>query len=159
MSTPLAEAKERALRYLERQDRTCLEVRTRLERYGYSSEVVEEVTAWLVALGYIDDERYAEAFAREKRRAGWGGLRIRQVLLRKGIAGELAKRVTQDNTIPESLVELVRRRFGTQARTDPRLAYRRASAFLARRGHDFETISDVVRRALGTEEESGPEAG
>jgi SOS response regulatory protein OraA/RecX len=80
------EARGRALRFLETRERTAKELADRLRRYGYEADVVESTVAWCVELGYVDDGRFAAAYVREKRRAGWGPRRLRTELARKGVA-------------------------------------------------------------------------
>ncbi len=60
---PLARAKNVALRYLAAAARTEAQVRARLARAELSAEA-EEVVAWLLRLGYLDDAAYARARAR-----------------------------------------------------------------------------------------------
>lgn len=159
MEHSLARARERALRFLEHRDRTRREVEVRLLRYGYEPQTVDEVIAWLEELGYLNDARYAAAFAAEKRRAGWGPLRIRQSLSRRGVHPDLVREVTEDRGFPEALVETVRRRFVQAALADPAAARRRAVSFLARRGHDSDTIAAIVGAALGSGAETREDAG
>ncbi|MBC7292622.1 MAG: RecX family transcriptional regulator, partial [Thermoleophilia bacterium] len=60
-------ARSRALRLLEARGRTAREVERRLLTAGFADEVVAEVILWLSDLGYLNDERYAAAYAAEKR--------------------------------------------------------------------------------------------
>ena len=49
----------------------------------------EEVLETLCREGYVDDTRYARAFARDKSALqGWGNLKIKLALQRKGIAAD-----------------------------------------------------------------------
>ena len=49
----------------------------------------EEILEILCKAGYIDDARYARAFARDKSSLeGWGSAKIKLTLLRKGISAE-----------------------------------------------------------------------
>lgn len=145
----LAEAKSRALRFLGHRDRSRREVEERLARYGYEPAILEAVTAWLEGLGYLDDVRYAEALGADKRRQGWGPGRIRQELQRRGVPADVADGVVGKRVDEEDLVALVRRRFGALAATDGSLAKRRAHAYLARKGHEWDVIVRVTREALG----------
>jgi regulatory protein len=61
--TPLARAKGIALRYLASAARTEAQVRARLARAELAGEA-DEVVAWLLRLGYLDDAAYARARAR-----------------------------------------------------------------------------------------------
>ena len=154
-----AQARARALRFLGHQDRSCREVEVRLERYGYAEPVIAEVVKWLQGLGYLDDVRYAQAFTEEKLRAGWGPVRIRQALLREGVVPDVVAEQLRGGGEALALVEMVRRRFGALAEQDPRAARRKAEGFLARNGHEWDVIRQVVQSALGARVENGRDAG
>lgn len=162
-----AKARHRALNYLQARERSPLEVRERLRRYGYDEDLVGEVTAWLEDIGLLDQERFARALATARLHAGWSRRRILAELARKGVTSPEAEEavdvvtatsmvssvsglVEVDPVCDESkedalLVGLVRRRFGRQLAEDPEGGQRRALAFLVRRGHDWERARRVIR--------------
>jgi regulatory protein len=182
-------ARERALRLLEVRDRSARELESRLRAEGLEPAVVSSTLDWLRGLGYIDDRRFASRFASAKLAAGWGVRRIRVGLLQKGvdravIEESLAEALPAEAERPGALQEaptgvpgegaveglqpvlaLARRRFAAQFATDPQKAGRRLAGFLARRGHDWETI-DRIEALLRAEAASdadgsagGPDAG
>lgn len=146
-------ARSRALHLLALRDRSRRELETRLRDLGFSHQVVADTATWLGALGYLDDRRFAERYAAEKLRAGWGSRRISSELLRKGIERaqiEQALDVERDNAQAalegsEALRTLVHRRFARQFATDADAAERRLMGYLARRGYDWETSARVAR--------------
>ena len=73
--TPLALAKEQALRLLAARPRTEAQIRERLARDGLA-EVASEVVAWLLRLGYLDDDAYARTRARSLTAPGRLGPRL-----------------------------------------------------------------------------------
>lgn len=155
MEDTVTKARGRAVRFLEYQDRTCHEVEQRLLRYGYTEEMASEVVEWLRDLDYLDDGRFARNLASQKRREGWGPVRIRQALLRKGVSAELVAAVIDEPIDLDALVAMVRRRFAAAAAAEPAAARRKAASFLARKGHKWEIIAQVLARALdaGVEED------
>ncbi len=146
-------ARSRALHLLASTDRTRREVETRLRELGFGQEIIADTSAWLGSLGYLDDRRFAERYAAEKLRAGWGPRRIYSELLRKGVERALveealdAERSNSQVVVEGSgaLMVLVRKRFGKQFAVDPEGAERRMAGYLARRGYDWETIGRVAR--------------
>lgn len=163
-------ARSRALLLLEHRERSTHEMEQRLARAGFEPQVVEEVVAWLLGLGYLDDQRFASSYTASKRRAGWGPVRIRRELALKGVASplvEAALRPAEGSAQgsaggsegategEEALVGTLRRKFAEAARRDPPGARRRAAAFLARRGHPWPDIQRLLRLALGRAEEGG----
>jgi SOS response regulatory protein OraA/RecX len=156
-------ARARALRFLGHRERSRAEVTRRLLQDEYPAALVEEVGDWLEGLGYVDDQRYAAAFARHKRAAGWGARRIASELEHQGVErdiarGEAAEPADEDASVSDGagapssgrsvaedrLIALVCRRFGTQLVAGDEGADRRAGAFLARRGHEWQTIRRVL---------------
>jgi regulatory protein len=146
-------ARETALRVLTARDRSRQEVRLRLRRAEFAPELVEETIAWLVDRGYVDDSRFASLYAAEKARGGWGKHRIASELARKGVSRNVIGEVLEELSSGDDqagagvgpLVELARRRFGSQLATDPSGAARRVAGFLGRRGYDWDTIRSVLR--------------
>ena len=55
----LTRAKKRALYLLTDQDRTEKQLREKLEKTGYSGQVIEETIEYVRSFGYIDDLRYS----------------------------------------------------------------------------------------------------
>ena len=164
-SDPEALVKARALRYLGGRDRSRREVELRLRRYGHDARLVSVVIAWLEELGYVDDQRFALAYAREKLRSGWGGRRIRAGLAAAGVPSVLIEKTLDavaaevvdggGESVEDALVALVVRRFGRAWEQDPAGTARRASAFLQRRGHDWETVKRVLQVAFESDDEQG----
>ena len=159
-------ARERAVHLLAVRDRSCHEVRLRLQQAGFSPAVVEGTVAWLVGLDYLDDARFAARYSVEKARSGWGPRRIGAELARKGVERKLVGEVLSgEGSEPAggaegiaALTTLARRRFGAQLDRDPQGGSRRLAGFLGRRGYDWDTIHAVLREleAETPEVENGP---
>jgi regulatory protein len=87
---PLQHALELAYRYLNRRERTQMEVGRRLEQAGIEQAVREEALSTLTEQGVLDDVRFARLFVEDKRGLeGWGNERIRPALLQRGIDRDL----------------------------------------------------------------------
>lgn len=85
-----AEARARALTYLEKRMRSEEEVRRDLAAKGYSSRERDDAIAYLYAYGYLDDAAYVGAFIRDKLRfSPQGPSKIRQSLLQRGLEGQV----------------------------------------------------------------------
>ncbi len=146
-------ARDAALGMLSRREMCAAEVAGKLGAMGIPGHTVAETVAWLQELGYVDDGRFVADYAGAKLKAGWGRRRIAAELARKGVARELTAgdawgELTQKPDGPDELqqiLDLVRRRFAGQLKSDPQGAAHRINGFLARRGHDWDTISAVMR--------------
>lgn len=58
----LRQAKLKALRLLERMDRTEAQLREKLLQAEFDSEMVEKAIAYVKSFGYINDERYVRNY-------------------------------------------------------------------------------------------------
>jgi len=67
------------------------ELRTCLERKRVEPEAIDHAVGELKAAGYLDDARFAERFAEDKRTLErWGSDRIERDLRRRGVPPDLA---------------------------------------------------------------------
>lgn len=89
------DAAKKVLDRLERQCSRCeysrADVMTKaLKALEFNRDAAREVVDSLVESGYVDDLRYAAAFAREKSSlTGWGPVKIRMALSSKGIQRDI----------------------------------------------------------------------
>ena len=89
MKKPLTpeQAKEKIQRYCAYQERSHQEVRNKLYEYGLYRNDVEESLSQLITDGYLNEERFAKAFAGGKfRMKKWGRIRIIHALEAKGVS-------------------------------------------------------------------------
>jgi regulatory protein len=143
----LQAALEVAYRQLGRRDRTVAELRWYLRRRELDPAAIEAALAVLVEQSYLDDARYAQRFAEDRRTLdGWGAERIARRLEEAGIAPEhiaaaLAAHDGDDEL--QAALTLLRRRL-VQPPADDR-ARERALGLLVRRGYELELAYDAVR--------------
>jgi len=144
------EAMDRAVLYLSHRPRTCREVLRHLSEHGLSGYADSAITRCR-EIGYLDDERYAEAFARERLRLKpRGSVRLISELLARGVDRPIAERAVGSVMREEGLTEtsVLRDLAAARARRlgdlDPPVARRRLSAWLARRGFAAGEIRAVV---------------
>jgi regulatory protein len=143
----LQHALEVAYRFLGRRDRTVAEVRERLEAEEIEAEVVDEAIAELTRQGYLDDARYAQRFAEDRRTIdAWGAERIERRLLAVGVDPGLIAVALGERDGAEELaaaLAVLRRRF-PRAPADDR-DRDRALGILVRKGYDLDLAYDAVR--------------
>lgn len=151
MDPRVEEALHRALGALRRRERSCAELHEWLRERDFESEACEEAVAELIELGELDDERFAHAFAQDKRDlSGWGAERIEAALLDRRIGRSLAERAAAEPHESElnRATELARAR--GEDLGDER-ARARVLAFLTRRGFGYELAYDAVRGAASSD--------
>jgi regulatory protein len=82
-----AEAKGKIQRYCAYQERSHHEVRNKLYEYGLYSQDVNELITDLITDGFLNEERYAKAFAGGKfRMKKWGRIKITNALEAHGLS-------------------------------------------------------------------------
>lgn len=144
----LRRALDFAYRYLSHRDRSVAEVRRHLEAKRCEPASIDAAVAELHELGYLDDGRYAQRFAEDRRTLdGWGAERIARKLTTLGIdAADIdAALSTQDHEAElTAAVELLRRKLrGVVPETDR--DRERALGFLVRKGYDLDLAYDAIR--------------
>lgn len=62
------------------------DIRAKMLKQGFSPQEAEKMMEYLKANGYLDDARYARAYASDKVRfSGWGRMKVRMGLRSKGL--------------------------------------------------------------------------
>ncbi|MEZ5073663.1 MAG: regulatory protein RecX [Solirubrobacterales bacterium] len=143
----LQEALGKALGALRRRERSVAEVHRWLRERGCDDELAEEAVAELVELGELDDERFAHAYAADKRElAGWGPQRIAAALTERGVGTALAERAAAEPREDE-LERAIRLIAARGEDLDDDRGRARALSHLTRRGYEYELAYEAVRRA------------
>ena len=140
-------ALEVAVGHLGKRDRTEAEIRRHLAGRGIGERAADAAVAELVRMGYLDDARYARAFAEDRRALdAWGPERIERRLLELGVDREhiaAAIGVRDGETELEAALELLRRRCRVVPANERERE--RALGMLVRKGYDLELAYDAVR--------------
>jgi regulatory protein len=133
---------------LSHKERTEAEVGAWLGERGFGRAEIEAALVALAEAAALDDERFAQRFAADKRELrGWGPERIREALAGRGVSADLidAALAGEDRDAQlDRAIELLASRGEALADEASRA---RALAFLARRGYEAELAYDAVRAA------------
>ncbi len=93
--------------YCAYQERCQQEVRNKLYSYELYRDEVEELIAWLIEENYINEERFAIAFAGGKFRIKkWGKFKITQALKQKAISEYCLKKAMQEIDMDDYLATI-----------------------------------------------------
>jgi len=143
----LQHALDLSYRYLGHRDRTVAEVRRHLEAKRVEPAMIEEAVAELHEQGYLDDTRFAQRFAEDRRALdAWGADRIERNLRDAGVPSEHIEAALSTQSGAEArnaAIDLLRRRLREPPRDDR--GRERALGLLVRRGYDLELAYDAVR--------------
>ena len=138
-------ARSVALRLLARREHSRLELTLKLLQRQLPKSVIETVLDDYEEQDWLSDERFAEAYARQRIEAGYGLLRITGELNQRGVAANadtLQAMSLQDWC--DQAVRLRRKRFGLsdlRGQLEERL---RQMRFLQRRGFTQEQINAAL---------------
>ncbi|MGV3764337.1 regulatory protein RecX [Parapedobacter sp.] len=135
------QAKDKAGVYCAYQERSQQEVRDKLYLWGLHRTDVEQIIAELIMDGFLNEERFAMAYASGKfRMNGWGKHKIKQGLKQKAVSAPL---------IRAALAGL-----DNQEYRDKLLGLLQAKARSEKEKHPNKRKSKLVRYALGKGYES-----
>jgi regulatory protein len=150
----LQHARDLAWGALNRRDHTVAEIARALARKRVEPAVIDSVVGELCEQGYLDDARFAQRFAEDRRRLdGWGAERIERRLRELGIDGDLIAAAVECQDANDELtaaLALLQRRFPEPPAT-PRDC-ERALGMLIRKGYELELAYDAIRRHVGATE-------
>jgi regulatory protein len=143
----LERALDLAYRAVGRRERTVAELRACLERKRVGPEEIDAAVAELREAGFLDDARFAQRFAEDKRELNrWGSERIARDLQRRGVAPNLIEVAVahrgHEDELATALLLLEER--APPPRGDDR-ERGRAWRLLVRRGYTPEVAYDAVR--------------
>lgn len=140
-------ALELGYRFLGHRDRTCQEICSHLLRKEVSEAEADAAVAELLRQGYLDDARFAQRFAEDRRALdGWGPDRIGRRLRELGVDPEhveAALGVRDRDDELEAAVAVLQAKL-RHPPTDDR-ERNRALGLLARRGYDLELAHEAIR--------------
>lgn len=110
----------------------------------------EQVVQALVDEKYVDDLRYASAFARDKASlAGWGEVKIRYMLGTKGISKDIINMALEEidaGKAQSRLEKLLETKYRT-LKDDPQCRLKMLR-FALGRGYGYDEVTDVVERLM-----------
>ncbi len=107
----------------------------------------EEILETLMKENYVDDMRYASAFARDKASlAGWGDVKIRYMLASKGIPKDViaaALKEIDEGKAADKLQKILEVKAGA-LKDDPQKKMK-LLRFALGRGYEYEDINDALK--------------
>ncbi len=156
VTTPQPKSPEKALSSLmalcARAERSSGDARRLMSRWSVERADQEVILQRLIKDRFIDDERYAAAFVREKLNlSGWGAYKIRAELSRKGISESIiAEQLSQldGDQMRTRLDELMAKRARSVKYNSKYHLRDKLTRYGASLGYDFSVVSESVRTTL-----------
>lgn len=141
-----AAVRRAAMDLLARREHGRIELSRKLRSSGAPVELIEPALDRLAEEGLLSEARYLESFVRMRANAGYGPLRIREELSRRGLSREDIEQALRDSGFDWSaqLQDVWRRKFAGELPSDQRERARQGR-FLSYRGYPLDLISRLLR--------------
>ena len=142
------QSRAKAMKYCAYQERTQQEVRDKLYSYGLYPDAVEEVLTELITEDFVNEERYAQSFARGKfRQNKWGRIKIRRSLQQKGISRYCVEKGMQEideGGYYDTLHQLMSKKWASLAGDDAYVRKNKTVRYVLGKGYEAELAWKVV---------------
>jgi regulatory protein len=144
----LAEAKVRIASFCAYQERYQQEVRNKLHERGIYGEDAEELIAYMINEGFLNEERFAQAFVRGKFRIKkWGRNKILQELKFRQISPYCIKsgmKEIEADEYWETLIQLVDKKASLIKESDDFKKRYKIHQYLLGRGFENDLIQNAI---------------
>jgi len=142
----------KAEHYCAYQDRSQQEVRDKLYEWGLWPEAVENIITTLIGENFLNEERFAKAYARGKfNQKAWGKIKIKQGLKFKKVPDVLIKKALQDIDHDDYMLALqnvLTKKAGTVTEKDPYKRKYKLQQYALGRGYESDLIADVLKELV-----------
>ena len=138
------QAKESIRRYCAYQERCHKEVRDKLYSYGLHRGDVDEILTNLITDGFLNEERFAKAYAGGKfRMKKWGRVRITHALESKGLSKNcihIGLKEIDDDSYIATLRALITGKADTLKDDDPFVLRDKLSGYAIQKGYEPDLV-------------------
>jgi len=140
------------------QERTQQEVRLKLYEYGIKTDEVEELIVKLISENYLNEERFAKAFAGGRFRIKkWGRIKIIRELEMRGLSNfciqsGLAEINSKDYT--QTISEIINKKQSEIKILNPLQKKCKIATYLISRGFEADLVWDKLNKILSSEYDS-----
>ena len=144
-SSDYVRAKSRAVWYLDRSAHTEKGLYDKLVRAGFAKEACAKVIARFIAVGLLDDRRYAETLAERLIETNVSKREALQKMLSKGLPYDLAKSVLEETEADENtqIRNLIEKKYRNKLLAEN--GAKKVFDALARKGFSFGAIREALK--------------
>ena len=136
-------------RFCAYQERAQQEVRDKLYEYGMSKDEVEEILSDLISENFLNEERFALAFAQGKLRIkGWGRIKIKQALKFKRVPDKLIQKALKNldyDEYEQKLIAVFQKKDRLLTEKDAFKRRYKLQQYLLGRGFESDLIYEVLK--------------
>jgi regulatory protein len=147
LSPPIAYAKIQ--QYCAYQERSHKEVKNKLFGYGLYASEVDELMSKLIEEGFLNEERFAKAFAGGKFRImKWGRLKIKQELQLLGLTKRcvaIGLKEIDSSDYSKTLKSLIRKKASQTAERNPFKRKSTIARYVISKGYESELVWALLK--------------
>jgi regulatory protein len=151
-SLSVTEASKKIEQYCAYQERCHSEVRSKLFEYGLNSSEIDEIITNLILSGFLNEERYAKAFAGGKfRMKKWGRLKIIHALEANAVSKNCINsglKEIEANDYTKTLREILEKKNGEIKQSNIYSQRDKLSKFAFQKGYEPELVWKMLREIL-----------
>jgi regulatory protein len=146
-------AKRRMEAWCAYQERSQFEARAKLRALGVVGEDAEKIIADLISSNFLNEERFAKAFAGGKFRVKqWGRIKIKSALKAHRLSDTCLRAAIEsisDQDYNGAVRLLAEKKIKSSVTTDRRKKYTSAYQYLVGRGFEGELVVNVLNELIG----------
>ena len=143
-----SQALSKAEKYCAYQERSHKEVRDKLYSYGLWKKDVEEILTQLITSGFLNEERFAKAFAGGKfRMKKWGKHKIENELKHRGISSRCIQTGLKEIDTADyrkTLQQLIKKKAQTVTESNPFKKRNKVANFVIGKGYEPELVWSMI---------------
>lgn len=131
------------------QERTQAEVRGKLQALELWDDAIEELIAQLITEGFINEERFAKAYASGKfRNLKWGKIKIKQGLKVHGLSDYCIKKglaEIDDDHYAQTILKLIEKKMPTIKEKSLALKQQKMIKYLVGKGYEVGLAVEILK--------------
>jgi len=143
------EARQKIYRYCAYQERCHQEVRNKLYEYGLRTGDVDDIIAHLITEGFLNEERFAIAFAGGKfRMKQWGRLKIIRELEARGLTANCIRaglKTIDPQQYEETLEKLLEKKNAQLGEKAPAIRDNALAEYALQKGYESELVWKKIK--------------
>ena len=145
-------ARSKAEHHCAYQERSQQEIRDKLYEWGQRTNVVENIISGLITGNFLNEERFAKAYALGKlRQKGWGKIKIKQGLKFKQVPDVLIKKALlgiNDDEYIKMLQNVLVKKSQLATEKNPYKRNYKLQQYALSRGYEGDLIQDVLKELV-----------
>lgn len=134
------------------QERCQQEMRDKLYEWGLHSNDVENIIANLISDNFLNEERFAKAFAGGKFRIKkWGRIKIKIELKKRKISDYCIKKAMQEideDEYTKTLKDIITKKLKTIPKGKPQVRNYKAAQYAISRGFEGDLVWEIIKEVM-----------